>query len=143
MADAAFSAFIDQVLEQAAIVAAFGTNIKRRQVNVLREEDFPVLATWVERDGEDTGSGSDGEITYECEYTFLVAARLGEGEKQDVILGRLLKTVKDVIDSVSITGANFTTGDWSADNDAAEGEGDRVWAEFGVSIVYYRPRGNY
>ena len=141
--EAAFSGYIGQLLATQAIVDAFGSNVNRRQVNVLREEEFPLLAVWFDGDAESEGGGSDGGFAYETEYGVLVAARLGEDEAQDVVLGQLVKVVKDAADEMQVAGIEFLTGRWDADNNAAEGEGDRVWAESGVTIRHERPRGDY
>ena len=142
MDDAAFSGHIQAVLDKAAITGAF-TVIRRRQVNVLREDEFPLLAVWVEDDGEADVAGSDDEFQYEAEYTFLVAARLGDGDAQDVKIGQLIKAARDAIDAMTESGVEYSVGRWHADNGTAENEGDKVWAEFPVTIRYYRPRGDY
>jgi hypothetical protein len=142
LTDATFSGYVSTLLAKTAITDAFPV-IRRRQVNVLREERFPLLAAWVEGDDESADGGSDGEIQYEPVYTVLVAAKLQANQAQDVILGQLIKVVKDAIDAMGVAGVEFKAGRWDADNNAAEGDGDKVWAAFPVTFKLYRLRGNY
>ncbi|MCK4624566.1 MAG: hypothetical protein KAV00_04590 [Phycisphaerae bacterium] len=142
LTDATFSGYIGQLLGKAEIASAFAM-VRRRQVNVLREEEFPLLAVWVEGDAENDDGGSDGELQYEVEYAFLVAARLGDAESQDEVLGRLIKVLRDAVGAMQVANVEYHAGRWDTDNGAAEDEGDRVWAEFAVRVRYYRPRSDY
>ncbi len=137
--EAQFSGFMDALLAKDALTGAF--TIKRREVNVLREQEFPLLAVWVDRSGIAESAGDD-ESRHETVYAAIVAARLGDGEAQDEALGRLLKIVFDTAETIAQAGVDFEVGEWNTDSGAAEDEGSKVWAEFSITLDYQRPRGN-
>ena len=144
MANARFSGFMTSFMAEEALSAAFPIS-KRRQVNVLKEEEFPLLAVWVDRGGEGGEEASDGEFADEVTYMALVAAVLGEDEAQDVVLGEMVKTVRDLAETFAVQSqpVEWDIGDWEADNNADEGDGSKVWAAFPITMQFTRPRGDY
>jgi len=144
MAAAKYSGFIDQLLAEPAIVAAFGSQIHRRQVNVLKEDSFPLLAVWMDSAGHGGQAASDGKFSYEATFVFMVAAKLVDGESQDKRLGEMLKVVIDAAEAFSSAeGVEFVIGDQDSDNNADSGDGSKVWASFAVTLNYIRARGEY
>ena len=145
MDDAVFSGLMSQFLLLPAIQTAFNGNILRREVNVLKQDNFPMLAAWVESGSEGDGPASDGECTDETTYTIVVADRLAAGDAQDVTIGRLVKAVKDAAETFAVAEQELELeiGHWSSDNNAADGDGDKVWASFPVTLTYTRDQGSY
>ena len=145
MDDATFSGLMSQFLALDAIQTAFGGNILRREVNILKHDNFPLLAAWVESGAEAGGTGSDGEYSDETTYTIVVADRLADGDAQDVVIGRLVKAVKDAAETFGVAGQELELeiGYWSSDNNAADGAGDKVWASFPITLTYTRDQGSY
>lgn len=139
---ARYSGHLAAFLAAAGITAAFAV-IRRRAVNVLREEVFPLLAVWLDRAGDDAEETGDGGFTEQAEFVLLAAARLAEGEAQDLALGGLIKVLKDAAESMAVAGVEYQVGPWEADNNADGGEGDRVWAAAPLTIRFDRPRGDY
>lgn len=143
MAQAKYSGFIDSLLAEATIAAAF-PDVRRRQVNVLKEDVFPLLAVWMDRSGRGDLSASDDKFLYEATFIFLVAAKLADGESQDKALGSLLKVIIDAAEKhASAAGVEIEIGDQDSDNNADSGDGSRVWASFAVTLSYLRARGDY
>ena len=44
---------------------------------------------------------------------------------------------------MTIADVEFQVGRWDGDNNTAEGEGDKVWADCAVTLSHCRPRGDY
>lgn len=143
LTEAKFSEHMSSLIDVINATAEFVV-IKRRQVNVIKEMEFPLLAAWVDRSGDSGDAGSDGEIEEEATYFVLVATRLGDGEHQDVELGKLVKIVVDAARNfTSDDGVEYFVGDWEGDNNANDGDGALVWAAMPITIQFSRPRGNY
>lgn len=132
----------------ATFIAAIGgesafTRIYARQVNALKLQEFPALAYWALGAGIDGERSSDDERGQEVRYEFLVAAKLGDSEAQDVELGKLLKVIRDVAGALVTAGVDFEIGDWETDSNAEVDDGSVVWANFPVTMRFRRPRGDY
>ena len=143
MTEAQFSQHMTALVDAIAAESVFAV-IKRRQVNVLNEMEFPLFAAWVDRSGDSGQSGSDGEIEEEATYFVLVAAVLEGDQSQDVELGKLVKVVIDAARNfTSADGVEYVVGDWEGDNNANEGDGSKVWAAMPITIQFSRPSGDY
>ncbi len=141
--EAKFSGHMSEFVAQLVATDEFEC-VKRRQVNVLKENEFPLLAVWSDRSGDSGNAASDGQIAEESTYWVLVAIRLGQDQEQDIELGKYIKLVKDTAETfVSTGGARFTAGDWEGDNNANEGDGAMVWAAIPVSLQFDRDPGEY
>jgi hypothetical protein len=143
MSEARFSQYMSTFIARPEIAAAFPRRFGR-QVNVLRQQEFPLLAYWSDA-GERAGDGgSDGEHDQDVTYLMLVAVRLGEDQRQDVELGKLVKVIKDLAGAIEMPdGVDFTVGNWETDNNADDGDGKVVWASFPVTLSFTAPPDNY
>lgn len=142
LSEAAFAGHIDSLLGQSAITTAFA-RIRKRAVNVKLENEFPLLAVWIDGDDVDPNQGGDDNSQRETECGILVAAKLADGDSQYSKLGQLMKVVQDTVENMAVSGVEYELSRWDAESNAADGEGDRVWAGAALLVRHFRPRGNF
>lgn len=144
LTEAKFSQYMDEFVGHADIAGAFGDNLLAREVNVLDEQEFPLLGYWLDDSDGAPGLGSDGEIGDQVTFGMTVATQLGDGEKQHVELGKLIKVVKDLADKFATANpVDFKFGRWFTSSGASNKDGSKVWASTTVTMEYSYPRGNY